>query len=110
MYFDALELATGGKERAVNVNVKAVTSLSTAITGWVAESILNEPDTKKRTALVKFFIKVADVRHLGLDLHDIVLTLFPSSGVLRCKTSARHAPSWLRWTLRQYLACIRRGL
>lgn len=42
------------------VNVKAVTSLSTVITGWVAESILNEPDTKKRTALVKYFIKVAD--------------------------------------------------
>ncbi|CAL1712901.1 unnamed protein product [Somion occarium] len=41
-------------------NVKAVTSLSTVITGWVAESILDEPDTKKRTALVKFFIKVAD--------------------------------------------------
>ncbi|KAH9889834.1 ras GEF [Cubamyces lactineus] len=41
-------------------HVKAVTSLSTAITGWVAESILNEPDTKKRTALVKFFIKLAD--------------------------------------------------
>ncbi|KAI0070257.1 ras GEF [Panus rudis PR-1116 ss-1] len=41
-------------------NVKAVTSLSTVITGWIAESILNEPDTKKRTALVKFFIKVAD--------------------------------------------------
>ncbi|KAI1793272.1 ras GEF [Ganoderma leucocontextum] len=28
--------------------------------GWVAESILNEPDTKRRTALVKFFIKLAD--------------------------------------------------
>lgn len=41
-------------------HVKAVTMLSTAITGWVAESILNEPDTKKRTALVKFFIKLAD--------------------------------------------------
>ncbi|KAI0352648.1 ras GEF [Trametes cingulata] len=41
-------------------HVKAVTSLSTAITGWVAESILNEPDTKRRTALVKFFIKLAD--------------------------------------------------
>lgn len=43
------------------VNVRAVSSLSTVITGWVAESILNEADAKKRTALVKFFIKVADV-------------------------------------------------
>lgn len=42
------------------VNVKAVSALSTAITGWVSESILDEPDIKKRTLLVKFFIKVAD--------------------------------------------------
>ncbi|KAH9846111.1 ras GEF [Lenzites betulinus] len=41
-------------------HVKALTGLSTAITGWVAESILNEPDTKKRTMLVKFFIKLSD--------------------------------------------------
>lgn len=50
----------GAKARS-NSNVKAVTSLSTVITGWVAESILNEQDMKKRTLLIKFFIKVADV-------------------------------------------------
>ncbi|EIW59721.1 ras GEF [Trametes versicolor FP-101664 SS1] len=50
-------LDSGGPAPA---SVKALTSLSTAITGWVAESILNEPDTKRRTALVKFFIKLAD--------------------------------------------------
>jgi son of sevenless-like protein len=43
------------------VNVRAVTSLSTVITGWVAESILNEADIKRRTTLVKYFIKLADV-------------------------------------------------
>lgn len=53
----------GAKGRA-NTNVKAVTSLSTVITGWVAESILNEQDLKKRTLLIKFFIKVADVSRL----------------------------------------------
>ncbi|CCL99267.1 uncharacterized protein FIBRA_01282 [Fibroporia radiculosa] len=53
-------LETGQDGVASPVNIKAVTSLSTAITGYVAESILNELDTKKRTALVKFFIKVAD--------------------------------------------------
>lgn len=42
------------------LNVRAVSSLSTVITGWVAESILNELDIKKRIALIKFFIKVAD--------------------------------------------------
>ncbi|KAI0632025.1 ras GEF [Trametes polyzona] len=53
-------LDTGTGTGGSPAHVKAVTSLSTAITGWVAESILNEPDTKKRTALVKFFIKLAD--------------------------------------------------
>jgi son of sevenless-like protein len=40
--------------------VKEMSKLSTTITGWVAENILNEHDTKKRTLLMKFFIKVAD--------------------------------------------------
>ncbi|KAG5648326.1 hypothetical protein DXG03_004898 [Asterophora parasitica] len=53
-------LETGSEGVKPPVNVRAVSSLSTAITGWVAESILSEPDLKKRTALVRFFIKVAD--------------------------------------------------
>ena len=56
------EILESGQEGAtLPVNVRAVSSLSTVITGWVAESILNEPDIKRRTALVKFFVKVADV-------------------------------------------------
>ncbi|KAK0201796.1 ras guanine nucleotide exchange factor domain-containing protein [Desarmillaria ectypa] len=55
------EILESGQEGAKHpVNVRALTSLSTVITGWVAESILNEHDIKKRTALIKFFIKVAD--------------------------------------------------
>ncbi|KAL0580666.1 Ras guanine nucleotide exchange factor bud5 [Marasmius crinis-equi] len=55
------EVLESGQEGAKPpVNVRAVSSLSTTITGWVAESILNERDMKKRTALVKFFVKVAD--------------------------------------------------
>ena len=54
-------LETGQEGSSSPVNVRAVSSLSTVITGWVAESILNEHDIKKRTYLVKFFIKVADV-------------------------------------------------
>ncbi|KAF5382714.1 hypothetical protein D9615_002919 [Tricholomella constricta] len=53
-------LETGSEGAKPPVNVRAVSSLSTVITGWVAESILSEPDLKKRTALVRFFIKVAD--------------------------------------------------
>ena len=51
------------------VNVREVTGLSTVITGWVAESILNEGDLKRRHTLVKYFIKLADVSG----------TLFPSN-------------------------------
>ena len=54
-------LETGQEGAKSPVNVRAVSSLSTAITGWVAESILREPDIKKRTLLVKFFVKVAEV-------------------------------------------------
>lgn len=54
-------LETGQEGAKSPVNVRAVSSLSTAITGWVAESILSEPDIKKRTVLVKFFVKVAEV-------------------------------------------------
>ncbi|KAF8964351.1 ras guanine nucleotide exchange factor domain-containing protein [Flammula alnicola] len=61
------EILESGQEGATPpVNVRAVSSLSTVITGWVAESILNEPDIKKRTSLVKFFVKVAD-RCTGLN-------------------------------------------
>ncbi|KAH9480309.1 Cell division control protein 25 [Psilocybe cubensis] len=61
------EILESGQEGATRpVNVRAVSTLSTVITGWVAESILNEPDIKKRTSLVKFFVKVAD-RCTGLN-------------------------------------------
>ncbi|WVQ77084.1 hypothetical protein IAR50_006767 [Cryptococcus sp. DSM 104548] len=43
--------------------VKELTALSThsnQVTGWVADSILNEGDAKKRAGLLKFFIKLAD--------------------------------------------------
>ncbi|THV03848.1 ras GEF [Dendrothele bispora CBS 962.96] len=56
------EILEAGQEKANQkpVNVKAVSSLSTVITGWVIESILDENDTKKKTALIKFFVKVSD--------------------------------------------------
>lgn len=54
-------LESGQEGSKPPMNVRAVTGLSTVITGWVAECILNETDIRKRTTLVKFFIKVADV-------------------------------------------------
>ncbi|KAL5519818.1 hypothetical protein ACEPAG_1478 [Sanghuangporus baumii] len=55
---ELIELGRPGAPPAVNI--KAVTSFSTAITGWVSESILDEQDVKRRALLMKFFIKVAD--------------------------------------------------
>ena len=90
----AEEILEAGKEAPrgtgiPNPNVKGVTSLSTAITGWVAETILDETDAKKRTALVKFFIKLADVRFSNV-------TLWPlrSHSILqRCNTLSNFSTS-----------------
>lgn len=49
------------KGKALAPNVKAVSALSTAVTGWVSESVLGEQDVKRRVVLLKYFIKVADV-------------------------------------------------
>ncbi|KAG8957397.1 hypothetical protein FRC03_010192 [Tulasnella sp. 419] len=46
-------------------NVRAISTLSTAITGWVTECILNEQDQKRRAGLLKYFIKVADYHALN---------------------------------------------
>jgi hypothetical protein len=70
---EVLEVGRSGS--STPANVKAITSLSTAITGWVTETILGEQDTKKRAGLLKFFIKVADVSppyHLLTCITDIL--------------------------------------
>ena len=82
-------LETGQSGGAYPGHVKAVTSLSTVITGWVAESILNEPDTKKRTALVKFFVKVADVSLIRVYLALYELTACISRNAPLCRITAR---------------------
>lgn len=42
--------------------IKQMSALSTNITGWIAEVILNEQDAKRRTSVLKWFLKLADVR------------------------------------------------
>lgn len=42
-------------------HVKQMSALSTRITGWIAEVILDEQDAKKRASVLKWFIKLADV-------------------------------------------------
>ncbi|KNE67010.1 hypothetical protein AMAG_11476 [Allomyces macrogynus ATCC 38327] len=41
-------------------NLRGFIEISTRITGWVASTIVGEEDTKKRAALIKYFVQVAD--------------------------------------------------
>ncbi len=41
--------------------LKALSTLSNQVTGWVADGILNEMNPKRRAELLKFYIKLADV-------------------------------------------------
>ena len=59
-------------------SLKALSMLSNQITGWVADNILNERDAKKRTALLKFYIKLADVScAVSLVYHQDIYRNFP---------------------------------
>lgn len=51
-------LLTGRKKVA---GLKALSETSNQITGWIADTILAELDIKRRTSLLKFYIKLADV-------------------------------------------------
>ncbi|KAK6518930.1 hypothetical protein TWF281_003622 [Arthrobotrys megalospora] len=48
------------KEDSRAVNVLAMTKLSTQMALWIAFTILNDPDPKKRAAVIKHWIKIAD--------------------------------------------------
>lgn len=105
---EVLEMGSGAKSP---MNVRAVTSLSTVITGWVAESILNEPDLKKRTSLVRFFIKVANVCYQTFSSSfSINITYCYLRGVRLWLTSAPRVQYWLPWIRQQFHVCVRLGL
>lgn len=57
------ELLSLGKKKGNTgaANVRAMSSLSTRITGWISELILSEHDARRRTHILKYFVKLADV-------------------------------------------------
>ncbi|KAK0528181.1 Ras guanine nucleotide exchange factor bud5 [Tilletia horrida] len=59
--------------------VKAMSALSTAISGWVNESILGEDDVRKRVQLLKFFIKLCD-RFIHLNNFDALFAVHAALG------------------------------
>ncbi|KAK4046905.1 Ras guanine nucleotide exchange factor bud5 [Microbotryomycetes sp. JL221] len=82
------EFAKKGPDHAVSV--RAMSTLSTKLTGWISETILNEHDAKKRTALLKYFVKLGD-RCLTLDNYN---TLFAVLCALNSSTIARLRKTW----------------
>jgi len=59
--------------------LKAMSTLSTAISGWINESILGEEDVRKRVQLLKFFIKLGD-RLLVLNNYDGLFAVHAALG------------------------------
>lgn len=70
--------------------LKALSTLSNQITGWVADGILNEQDAKHRAALLKFYIKLAD-KCLSLNNFS---TLFAVLAGLNSSTIMRLKKTW----------------
>ncbi|KAI8908144.1 ras guanine nucleotide exchange factor domain-containing protein [Powellomyces hirtus] len=78
---------TKKNEKNLAVNVRAMTKLANDITGWVAGSILAETEIKRRTALLKHYIKVGE-RCLQLQNFNTlmaILSALNSSTIIRLK-------------------------
>lgn len=79
------DLLQTGKRKVPSLT--AMSTLSNRITGWVADSILDETDPKRRASLLKFFIKLA-ARCLELNNFSTLFALLAglnSSTILRLK-------------------------
>ncbi|OCF31123.1 hypothetical protein I316_07255 [Kwoniella heveanensis BCC8398] len=88
--------------------LKALSTLSNQITGWVADSILNETDAKKRASLVKFFIKLADKCLILYNFSTMfaVLAGLNSSTILRLKKTWDALPTKYRITIERLRGVI----
>ncbi|BGP51674.1 Ras guanine nucleotide exchange factor bud5 [Rhodotorula kratochvilovae] len=88
--------AAGGKSGAEAArvaeatNVRKMSALSTRLTGWITETILGEQDQKRRTSLVKFFIKLGD-RLLSLANYNALFAVFTA---LNSSTITRLRKTW----------------
>jgi hypothetical protein len=71
-------LLTGRRKVA---GLKALSETSNQITGWIADTILAELDIKRRTSLLKFYIKLADVSRATISLvwSELIRTEMPVS-------------------------------
>nr|XP_019014811.1 uncharacterized protein I206_00897 [Kwoniella pini CBS 10737]OCF53592.1 hypothetical protein I206_00897 [Kwoniella pini CBS 10737] len=88
--------------------LKALSTLSNQITGWVADSILNETDAKKRASLVKFFIKLADKCLIMYNFSTMfaVLAGLNSSTIMRLKKTWDALPTKYKVTIERLRGVI----
>ncbi|WVW82416.1 hypothetical protein I302_104426 [Kwoniella bestiolae CBS 10118] len=88
--------------------LKALSTLSNQITGWVADSILNETDAKKRASLVKFFIKLADKCLMMNNFSTMfaVLAGLNSSTIMRLKKTWDALPTKYKVTIERLRGVI----
>ncbi|GAA5903365.1 hypothetical protein JCM8208_001899 [Rhodotorula glutinis] len=71
-------------------NVRKMSSLSTRLTGWITEAILGEQDQKRRTGLLKHFIKLGE-RLLHLANYNALFAVFTA---LNSSTISRLRKTW----------------
>ncbi|KNZ57670.1 hypothetical protein VP01_2103g3 [Puccinia sorghi] len=75
------------KKPGLAVNVRAMSAMSTKMTGWFTETILNEVDLRKRTAILKFLIKLGS-KLLEMQNYNALMSVMSalnSSMILRLK-------------------------
>ncbi|GAA95817.1 hypothetical protein E5Q_02474 [Mixia osmundae IAM 14324] len=96
------------KKQGTAINVKAMSSLSTRLTGWVAETIVAEQDAKKRAVLLKYFIKLAD-RCNCLRNYNCLMAIMAA---LDSSTISRLKKTWegLSAKYKQLVECLRKSV
>ncbi|KAH9447715.1 hypothetical protein H4Q26_007693 [Puccinia striiformis f. sp. tritici PST-130] len=75
------------KKPGLAVNVRAMSAMSTKMTGWFTETILNEDDLRKRTQILKFLIKLG-AKLLEMQNYNALMSVMSalnSSTILRLK-------------------------
>ncbi|RKP14272.1 ras guanine nucleotide exchange factor domain-containing protein, partial [Piptocephalis cylindrospora] len=89
------------KDSRISVHVRAMSQLSTRLTTWVCESILYEPDAKKRAHLVRYFLKVAERLVQIHNFHSLyaILSALNSSPVTRLRKTWDLVPNKSKQTL-----------
>lgn len=90
------------KQKSSAVNVKALSALSSVMTAWVADSIMDEnTDVKRRASIIKYWIKVCS-KCLSLNNYSSMYNIFcalESSSVQRLNKTWPLLPSKYKETM-----------